>query len=107
MFKKPSNNEEWNQTYDPIINPELFTDMIFIRTRYQSLGVMLKKKVIEPALLYKIYTPHSILITWEHYRQNVLARREDTNDPNQLSEFGYLYEETKKRCPDITPFIKN
>ena len=107
MFKRPSNNEEWHQIYDPIKDPELFADMIFIRTRYQSLGVMLKEKVIEPDLLYKIYTPSSILFTWEHYRENVLARRVETNDPNQLSEFEYLYEETKKRYPDITPFTRH
>ena len=40
MFKEASNNEEWNQVYDPVNNPELFADMIFIRTRFQSIGVM-------------------------------------------------------------------
>jgi hypothetical protein len=33
--------------------------------------------------------PNSILVTWEHYRLNILARREEINDPNILSDFEY------------------
>jgi len=101
MFKNATNREEWKEIYHPTKNPELFADMIFIQSRFQSLGVMLKEKIIDPDLLYRIYTPFSILVTWEHYKSNVLARREEINDPNLWSEFEYLYEETKKRFPNI------
>jgi hypothetical protein len=87
IFKKAANREEWMEVYHPIKDPELFADMIFIQARFQSLGIMLKEKIIDPDLLYKIYSPHSILATWEHYEPNVLARREEINDPNLLSEF--------------------
>jgi hypothetical protein len=107
IFKKAPTREEWKKVYDPVNNPELFAEMIFIQARFQSLGVMLKEKIIEPDLLYKIYTPNSILVTWEHYRPNFLARREETNDPNLWSEFEFLYNETKKRFPNIKPSTRD
>ena len=103
IFKKATNREEWMEVYHPHRDPELFAEMIFIQARFQSLGIMLKEKIIDPDLLYMIYQPHSILATWEHYRPNVIARREEIKDPNLLKEFEYLYDETKKRFPDVIP----
>ncbi len=77
--------------------------MIFIQSRFQSLGVMFKEGFIEPELLYKIYSPHTIMLTWEHYLPNLVSRRKELNDPNLHSDFEYLYNETKKRYPDIIP----
>ena len=103
LSKKVSTLEEWDEIYHPIKNPELFAEVLFIQARFQSIGVMLKEKLIEPELLYKIYTPNLILITWEHYRRKLLTRRAEVNDPTMWGEFEYLYEETKKRYPDVTP----
>jgi hypothetical protein len=103
MFKKASTREEWIKVYDPFKDPELFAEAIFIRNRFQNLGVMLKEGVVDSDLLYKIHTPSSIIITWEHYKPNILARRIENNDPNHMIEFEYLYNETKKRYPEITP----
>jgi hypothetical protein len=103
LFKNASTREEWREIYHPVKDPVLFADMIFIQNRFQSLGIMLKDKIIDPDLLYRIYQPNSILVTWEHYRPNILARREEINDPNILSDFEYLYNETVKRFPDIDP----
>jgi hypothetical protein len=101
LFKNASTREEWKEIYHPTKDPVLFADMIFIQNRFQSLGIMLKDKIIDPDLLYRIYQPNSILVTWEHYRPNILARREEINDPNILGDFEYLYNETVKRFPDI------
>lgn len=103
LTQKASTIEEWDNIFNPITDPELFNDMLYIQARYQSIGVMLKEKMIDPDLLYKIYTPNSIVTTWEHYRIKLLSRREEVGDPGMWREFEYLYEETKKRYPDITP----
>jgi len=101
MFKKAPTSEEWQEVYHPIKNPELFAEMIFIRVRFQSLGVLLKEKAISPDLLFKIYTPNSIMLTWEHYKINVMTRRIELNEPTHMSEFEYLYNETKRRFPNV------
>ena len=106
MFKKATTNEEFQKIFNPINNPELFAEMIFIRQRYQSLGIMLKEGAVEPSLLYKIHPPHSIIVAWEHFKLNTFARRAEINDPTHMSEFEYLYNETKKRFPDIKRFIR-
>ena len=103
IFKKATNREEWMEVYNPFTDPELFAEMIFIQARFQSLGVMLKEKIIDPELLYRIYQPSSILATWEHYRPNVLARREELNDPNLMSEFESLYNATREKYPNVIP----
>jgi len=101
MFKKAPTREEWAKIYNPFTDPDLFADMIFIQSRFQSIGVMLREGFIEPELLFKIYSPHMIMVTWEHYLPNIIFKRKEVNDPNLHSDFEYLYKETKKRFPDI------
>ena len=103
LFKKANTREEWKEIYHPIKDPELFAYMIFIQLRFQNLGIMLRDKIIDPDLLFRMYQPSSILASWEHYLPNVLARREELNEPDLLKEFEYLYNETKKRFPDVKP----
>ena len=103
MFKKTSTREEWMNVFDPVKDPELFAEMIFIRSRFQNLGAMLREKIIDPDLLFKIYPPNAIMITWEHMKPNIMARRDELNDPTSMSEFEYLYDETKKRFPNLIP----
>ena len=101
LFNGVNSFEEWQEFFHPIDNPENFTDMIFVQTRYQNIGLMLKEKVIYPDLLFRIYQPGSIMMAWEHYEGNIRHRREIANDPTLLDGFEYLYGEAKKRYPDI------
>ena len=98
MFRDP---EEWTEVYDPRENLETFANMAFLQSRLQSLGVMLRERVIDPDLLYQIFTPVSILNAWEHYKANIEARRERLNDPTLFEAFEYLSDETRKRYPDL------
>ena len=101
LFNGMGSLEEWQKYFHPTENPDNFTDMIFIQTRYQNLGLMLKEKVMEPELLFRIYQPRSIMIAWEHYEDNIKYRRETSKNPTLLDGFEYLYNETKNRYPDI------
>jgi hypothetical protein len=102
LFQDVNTLEKWQKVFNPIEEPENFADMIFLQTRYQNIGLMLKESIIEPDLLFQIYQPDSVLSAWEQYEVNIRYRREFTNDPTYQSGFEYLYVEAKKRYPDIS-----
>jgi hypothetical protein len=104
MFKDVSTPEKWYEAYDPNENPETWANMAFLQNRYQSLGVMLREKIVDPDLLFQMFNPGSIITAWEHYRDNILARRKSRNQPALFEGFEYLAEEARKRYPEITPF---
>ncbi len=101
LFNGGDSLEEWEQYFNPTEKPENFADMLLLQTRYQSIGLMLKEKVVDPDLLFKIYQPRSIITTWEHYERNIRHRREITNNSELLDCFEYLSLQAKKRVGDI------
>ncbi len=107
IFNGGNSLEDWQQYFNPTEKPENFADMLFLQTRYQNIGLMLKEDVIDPDLLFNIYQPRSIMVAWEHYEPNIRYRREVTNNPKLLEWFEYLYLEVKKRAPHITTDMPN
>jgi hypothetical protein len=103
MYKDVSTLEQWREVYDPVANPQSFANMTFLQNRYQLLGIMLKEKVVDSEMLFQLFNPVSIMTAWEHYREQIIARRETGNQPTLFEGFEYLAEEARKRNPDITP----
>ena len=101
MFKDVKSQEEWIEAFNPFKNPHNFADTIFLQSRYNSLGMMLKEKVVNLELLFQIYQPNSIMRAWETFEPSITYRREKENNPSLMSAFEYLYEEVKKRYPNI------
>ena len=96
-----TNYEEWRKNFDPSENQSNFAKYIYVGTRYQNIGLMLKEKSIDPDLVFEIFTPRAIIITWEKYLPAIQDNRERFNNPRHYANFEYLYNEAKKRYPNI------
>ena len=101
MSKNWTNTEEFRQHFDPIEQPEAFAKYVFIGTRYQNLGLMLRQGNIDPDLIFRIFSPMVVIQIWEKIRDVEVNTRERFNHPTHYEDFEYLYDEAKKRYPEI------
>ena len=101
MSKNWTNTEEFRQHFDPVEHPEAFAKYVFIGTRYQNLGLMLRQGNIDPDLMFRIFSQMVIMQIWEKIRDLEIITRERFNNPTHYEDFEYLYNEAKKRYPDI------
>ena len=104
---------QYNRAIDDLMNnwtgqgdyhsfePETRLNYNFISARYQSVGVMLRENMIDPDILYQIFSPRAIMSLWEKSEHLVKDNREINNYSTYMDAFEYLYKETKKRYPDI------
>ncbi len=103
MSKEFKNNEEFLQHFDMSRNPEEFAYYIYIGTRYQNVGLLLREGKIDPDLVFEIFNPMVIIQLWEKILPVEIDTRLRNNHPDHYSAFEYLYNEAKKRYPEITP----
>jgi len=96
MPKDWTNLEEYTS-----LDPETRANHSFLLTRYQNIGLMLKEKMMDPDLLFQIFNPQFIMRLWEKSENGIKGNRETNNYPTYMDAFEYLYNETKKRYPDI------
>ena len=102
MFhNKADSFEKHEEKYGPETNPEAWVKRNLVSARYESLGVMLKEKMIDPDILYQLYKPRTILTAWSRFENSILILRERFNDPTWGAGFEYLVNETVKRFPNI------
>jgi hypothetical protein len=94
--------EEFDERYGIRNNPEAFANVIYIRNLFNSAGLMLKEEGVDPELLFQLYAPGAVVSLWEKQLMHVESVRERFNYPELYSGFEYLYNEAKKRFPDIT-----
>ena len=73
--------EEWRNNYAAHINPEEYAKFMFIGTVYRSIGLLLKQRVADPDMLFEIYNPIAVLMTWKRYEPYVKAMRKIYNYP--------------------------
>ena len=95
--------EEWFRKYSPHANLDAYVQMQYTLYRYNGYGVLLRENLIDSDILYEIVPPHQILPLWKKFESVIRMRRELTNNPDFLKAFEYLYNETIKRYPQITP----
>ena len=95
------NYDEWQEKYGRQSNPEAYADWIFVATIYNNIGLLLHQNQVDPDILFKQYTPASIVRIWRKYEKVVDARREVSNT-ELWKYFEYLYDESTKREPDLT-----
>ena len=105
MSKNWTNDGEFRQHFDPVEHPESFAKYVFLGTRFQNLGLMLRQGNIDLDLIFRIFSPMVIIQVWEKIRDHEMGTRERYNHPTHYEDFEYLYNEAKKRYPDITSTI--
>jgi len=94
--------EEHLEKYPWSTNPKERIRFHFIGHYFNSIGLLLKEKVVSPDLFFDVFTPAHILTTWRRFEQPVKYMRTITNDPALWNGFEYIGNEAKKRYPEIT-----
>ena len=94
--------EEWEEKYGRTTNPEARSKWLYIMRLYTLAGLHLKEGA-DPDLLFELYPHGAVMMLWEQFEPVIRYARERSNNPRRWKPFEYLYNEAKKRYPDITP----
>lgn len=77
--------------------------VLYILNVYNSLGLLLKEKVTEPHLMFKMFPPPAVISTWKKYEAWIQEVRELSNDPQEYDGFEFLYNEVRRLYPNVNP----
>jgi len=99
--------EEYRQKYDSYVNPEHFGKRGSLWYTYNSIGEMLRLKMVDPDLLHRLNVDLHVIMLWENWEHIIKMNRERENMPDLWDGFEYLYNEMKilrrkMNYPDIT-----
>jgi hypothetical protein len=83
-------------------NPEDSPIYNYILVTFNSLGAMLKKKILDPELIFSVYGPHYLIWTWEKVRPLMIESRKMMNYSELMDGFEHLYDVARKEYPDLT-----
>ena len=92
--------EDWAKKYGLKANPEAYSKWMYIMRVYGLGGIYLQEGA-DPDLLFKLYPLSAIIPLWEQFEPIIMVIRERNNDPRMWEPFEYLYNEAKKRAPEI------
>ena len=99
--------DEYRQKYDSYVNPEHFGKRARIWYTYNSIGEMLRLKMVEPDLLHRLNVDINVILIWKNWEHIIKLNRKRENMPDLWDGFEYLYNEMKRLrkdmgYPDIT-----
>ena len=81
--------DEYWEKYSSRVNPEAAAKVLEVARRYETLGSLVREKLIDPKFLYK-QDPHSAVLTWERLKPIVMGVRKNLNITNWGKSFEYL-----------------
>ncbi len=93
--------EDWAKKYGRKANLEAYSKWMYIMRDYGLAGIYLQEGA-DPDLLFKLYPLSAVIPMWEQFEPIIIAMRENVNDPRMWEPFEYLYNEAKKRAPELT-----
>ena len=93
---------DWQRKYGLQTNPEAWAKQLYIRQVFNMAGLLLQEKEADPDLIFKLYTPNAIIPIWEQFEPIVQSTRESHGFPDHFKPFEFLYNEAKKRYPEIS-----
>jgi hypothetical protein len=95
--------EEFIEKHGPPNNTHDYANYSYTMRNFHLAGLLLMENNEEADLIFKLYPPQAIMGMWEQYKPIIMRTRETRNNPEHLSAFEYLYNEAKKRYPNIKP----
>ena len=97
-------SQDWGNTFDDYLkqSPESRANFNYVQVRYNNLGVMLKHEMMDPDLFYEVFPTGNIIRFWEKMEDIILDYRRRTQDLTYNEGLEYLYNEARKRFPDIS-----
>ena len=105
MSKDFTTTEEFLKHFNVKENPEAWAYYIYIGIRYNNIGLLLREGLIDPDIVFDIFNPMVIIQLWEKIAPIEKQTRIRNNHPKHYEAFEYLYNEAKKRYPDLNPVI--
>ena len=93
--------EDWAKTYGRKANLEAYSKWMYIMRDFGLAGLHLQEGA-DPDLLFKLYPLSAVIPLWEQFEPIIMVMRERLNDPRMWEPFEYLYNEAKKRAPELT-----
>jgi hypothetical protein len=93
--------EDWTKKYGRKANLEAYSKWMYIMRDYGLAGILLQEGA-DPDLLFKLYPLSAVIPMWEQFEPIIMDMRERLNDPRMWEPFEYLYNEAKKRAPELT-----
>ena len=94
--------KEFEKKYGRWHNPEAAIKMTYVLSVYNTVGVQWKEENIDLDFLLKLYPPQVVIRLWENFKQVIEDIRIRTGNPEHLIHLEMLYDEVKKRHPNIT-----
>ena len=94
--------EEWVKKYGARANPEAWNKQLAIVSVYDAAGYILKKGLADIKDIHNYAQPLAIITLWEKFKPVFEYTRKLVNDPNHRKSFEYLYNETRKKYPQVT-----
>jgi len=105
-FTDWEDSNDFLEKYGPEKNPEAFSKYLYTMSIYNLAGVFLKEKIADAELIFQLYQPNTIIGMWEKFEPLTLALRERRKYPEYREPFEFLYNEAKKRYPEIQESFK-
>ena len=94
--------DEWEQKYGPDTNPDAWANYLYITRIYNLAGIMLQEKAADPELIFKLFAPTAIIRVWEQFEKIIIDDRKKSNYYDHYGPFEYIYNEAKRRFPEVT-----
>lgn len=88
--------DDFSEKYSPVKNPEVLTAVVSMFTFFDSVGTLVKKKLINIDLVDGTLAIH-LIVTWKRYESILKGDREYFQAPNLWEDFEYIYNEINKR----------
>jgi hypothetical protein len=81
--------DEYWEKYSVRVNPEAAAKVMYIANIFQTLGVLVREKLIDSKFIYK-QDPHSVVLTWNRLKPYVIGVRENLGYPKLYDGFEWL-----------------
>jgi hypothetical protein len=93
--------EEWDEKYYRTNNVEAFSKWNYITRLYEMAGLLMRQGA-DPDIIFAFYPEGAVINLWEQY-ESIVHYMRDKWGPPFLDSLEYLYNEAKKRQPELSP----
>jgi len=100
-----NNYDDWNEKYGAETNPEAYSQYVFIASWFEGIGVLIKRKLIDPTMVDDLMSLVS-LWGWEKFGPIVREYRVRKNRPQYFEFWEYLYNEIRAIAYEQHPELK-
>ncbi len=95
--------EDFEKKYGIFANPEAFSKYLYIQRTFSLAGILLKENMADADLIFQLYPASAVIRIWEQFEPVIQNARKRRNYPTMNEPFEFLYNEVKKRYPEILP----